>query len=65
MIATLNLNGDYLSDALAAEVGGMGIASGCQPVSDTVAMFEATPVPRRSMLRLDKVTQVRSSSLPR
>ena len=40
-IATLNLNGDYLSDALAAEVGGIGIAPGAN-LSDTVAMFEAT-----------------------
>ena len=41
VIATLNLNGDYLSDALAAQVGGMGIAPGAN-LSDTVAMFEAT-----------------------
>ena len=41
MIATLNLNGDYLSDALAAQVGGMGIAPGAN-MSDSVAMFEAT-----------------------
>ena len=41
VIATLNLNGDYLSDALAAEVGGIGIAPGAN-ISDTVAMFEAT-----------------------
>jgi len=41
VIATLNLNGDYLSDALAAEVGGIGIAPGAN-LSDTVAMFEAT-----------------------
>lgn len=40
VIATLNLNGDYLSDALAAEVGGIGIAPGAN-LSDTVAMFEA------------------------
>lgn len=41
VIATLNLNGDYLSDAVAAEVGGIGIAPGAN-LSDTVAMFEAT-----------------------
>lgn len=41
VIATLNLNGDYISDALAAEVGGIGIAPGAN-LSDTVAMFEAT-----------------------
>ena len=41
VIATLNLNGDYISDALAAEVGGIGIAPGAN-LSDTVAIFEAT-----------------------
>lgn len=41
VIATLNLNGDYLSDALAAQVGGIGIAPGAN-LSDQVAMFEAT-----------------------
>lgn len=41
VIATLNLNGDYLSDALAAQVGGIGIAPGAN-LSDTVAVFEAT-----------------------
>ena len=41
VIATLNLNGDYISDALAAEVGGIGIAPGAN-MSDSVAMFEAT-----------------------
>lgn len=41
VIATLNLNGDYISDALAAEVGGIGMAPGAN-VSDTVALFEAT-----------------------
>lgn len=41
VIATLNLNGDYMSDALAAQVGGIGIAPGAN-MSDTVAMFEAT-----------------------
>ena len=41
VVATLNLNGDYLSDALAAEVGGIGIAPGAN-LSDRVAIFEAT-----------------------
>jgi isocitrate dehydrogenase len=41
VIATLNLNGDYISDALAAQVGGIGIAPGAN-LSDSVAMFEAT-----------------------
>src|SRR5437660_7428250 len=40
-LATTNLNGDYISDALAAEVGGIGIAPGAN-LSDSVAMFEAT-----------------------
>jgi isocitrate dehydrogenase len=41
VLATTNLNGDYISDGLAAEVGGIGIAPGAN-LSDTVAMFEAT-----------------------
>jgi isocitrate dehydrogenase len=41
VIATLNLNGDYISDALAAQVGGIGIAPGAN-LSDTIALFEAT-----------------------
>jgi len=41
VIATLNLNGDYISDALAAQVGGIGIAPGAN-LSDSVACFEAT-----------------------
>jgi len=41
VIATLNLNGDYISDALAAQVGGIGIAPGAN-ISDSVAIFEAT-----------------------
>jgi isocitrate dehydrogenase len=41
VVATLNLNGDYLSDALAAQVGGIGIAPGAN-LSDTIALFEAT-----------------------
>ncbi len=41
VIATLNLNGDYISDALAAQVGGIGIAPGAN-LNDTLALFEAT-----------------------
>jgi isocitrate dehydrogenase len=41
VIATLNLNGDYISDALAAQVGGIGIAPGAN-IGDAVAVFEAT-----------------------
>lgn len=41
VVATLNLNGDYISDALAAQVGGIGISPGAN-LSDAVAMFEAT-----------------------
>ena len=41
VIATLNLNGDYISDALAAQVGGIGIAPGAN-ISDQYAVFEAT-----------------------
>jgi isocitrate dehydrogenase len=41
VIATLNLNGDYISDALAAQVGGIGMAPGAN-IADTVAVFEAT-----------------------
>ena len=41
VLATMNLNGDYISDALAAQVGGIGIAPGAN-LSDTIAIFEAT-----------------------
>jgi len=41
VIATMNLNGDYLSDALAAQVGGIGIAPGAN-IGNTIALFEAT-----------------------
>lgn len=41
VIATLNLNGDYISDALAAQVGGIGIAPGAN-MADAIAVFEAT-----------------------
>lgn len=54
VIATLNLNGDYISDALAAEVGGIGIAPGAN-LSDNVAMFEATHGTAPKYAGLDKV----------
>ena len=54
VIATLNLNGDYISDALAAQVGGIGIAPGAN-ISDTVAMFEATHGTAPKYAGLDKV----------
>ncbi|PKM04884.1 MAG: isocitrate dehydrogenase (NADP(+)) [Gammaproteobacteria bacterium HGW-Gammaproteobacteria-6] len=54
VIATLNLNGDYLSDALAAEVGGIGIAPGAN-LSDSIAMFEATHGTAPKYAGLDKV----------
>jgi isocitrate dehydrogenase len=41
VLATMNLNGDYLSDAMAASIGGMGIAPGAN-MSDEAAVFEAT-----------------------
>ena len=41
VIATMNLNGDYISDALAAQVGGIGIAPGAN-IGDSIALFEAT-----------------------
>ena len=54
VIATPNLNGDYLSDAIAAEVGGVGIAPGANN-SDTVALFEATHGTAPKYTNLDKV----------
>ncbi|MDA8561972.1 NADP-dependent isocitrate dehydrogenase [Gammaproteobacteria bacterium] len=54
VIATLNLNGDYVSDALAAQVGGIGIAPGAN-LSDAVAMFEATHGTAPKYAGLDKV----------
>ncbi|MCG5500507.1 NADP-dependent isocitrate dehydrogenase [Ectothiorhodospira lacustris] len=54
VIATMNLNGDYISDALAAQVGGIGIAPGAN-LSDTVAMFEATHGTAPKYAGLDKV----------
>ena len=54
VIATCNLNGDYISDALAAQVGGIGIAPGAN-LSDSVAMFEATHGTAPKYAGLDKV----------
>ncbi|NLF57062.1 MAG: isocitrate dehydrogenase (NADP(+)), partial [Candidatus Hydrogenedens sp.] len=54
VLATMNLNGDYLSDACAAEVGGVGIAPGAN-ISDTVAVFEATHGTAPKYANLDKV----------
>ena len=54
VIATLNLNGDYVSDALAAQVGGIGIAPGAN-ISDRYACFEATHGTAPKYAGLDKV----------
>ncbi len=54
VLATMNLNGDYLSDAIAAEVGGVGIAPGAN-ISDEVAVFEATHGTAPKYADLDKV----------
>jgi isocitrate dehydrogenase len=54
VLATPNLNGDYLSDALAAQVGGVGIAPGAN-ISDHVALFEATHGTAPKYTNLDKV----------
>ncbi|WP_430433370.1 NADP-dependent isocitrate dehydrogenase [Methyloversatilis sp.] len=54
VIATLNLNGDYISDALAAQVGGIGIAPGAN-ISDAYAVFEATHGTAPKYAGLDKV----------
>ena len=54
VIATLNLNGDYISDALAAQVGGIGIAPGAN-ISDKYAVFEATHGTAPKYAGLDKV----------
>ena len=54
VIATLNLNGDYISDALAAEVGGIGIAPGAN-LGEKVALFEATHGTAPKYTGLDKV----------
>ena len=54
VIATMNLNGDYISDALAAQVGGIGIAPGAN-LGDDVALFEATHGTAPKYANLDKV----------
>ena len=54
VIATMNLNGDYISDALAAQVGGIGIAPGAN-LSDTIGLFEATHGTAPKYTGLDKV----------
>jgi isocitrate dehydrogenase len=54
VIATPNLNGDYLSDAIAAEVGGVGIAPGAN-IADHVAVFEATHGTAPKYANLNKV----------
>ena len=54
VIATLNLNGDYISDALAAEVGGIGIAPGAN-LGDKIGLFEATHGTAPKYTNLDKV----------
>lgn len=54
VVATLNLNGDYISDALAAQVGGIGIAPGAN-IGDNVAVFEATHGTAPKYANLDKV----------
>ncbi|MCE3239213.1 MAG: icd 2 [Gammaproteobacteria bacterium] len=54
VIATLNLNGDYISDALAAQVGGIGIAPGAN-IGDHIAMFEATHGTAPKYAGLDQV----------
>ena len=54
VLATMNLNGDYLSDACAAEVGGMGIAPGAN-MADNVAVFEATHGTAPKYAGMDKV----------
>ncbi len=54
VLATPNLNGDYLSDAVAAQVGGVGIAPGAN-IGDTIALFEATHGTAPKYANLDKV----------
>ena len=54
VLATMNLNGDYLSDAAAAHVGGVGIAPGAN-IGDEVALFEATHGTAPKYTNMDKV----------
>src|SRR5207247_4259271 len=61
VIATPNLNGDYISDAAAAQVGGLGIAPGGN-VGDGVAVFEATHGTAPKYANLDKINPDRKST---
>jgi isocitrate dehydrogenase len=54
VIATPNLNGDYISDAIAAQIGGLGMAPGGD-IGDTAAVFEATHGTAPKYANLDKV----------
>jgi len=54
VVATMNLNGDYLSDALAAQVGGIGIAPAEHQLHDRHAVFEATHGTAPKYANLDK-----------
>lgn len=54
IVVTMNLNGDYISDALAAQVGGIGIAPGAN-LSDQISVFEATHGTAPKYAGLDKV----------
>ena len=62
VIATPNLNGDYLSDACAAQVGGLRMAPGAN-IGDNAAVFEATTAPRRNTPTWTSLTPRQSSSL--
>jgi isocitrate dehydrogenase len=65
VMATLNLNGDYISDALAAEVGGIGIAPGANIGDGPWPCSKPPTALRRSMRVRTRSTQAPSSSLPR
>jgi isocitrate dehydrogenase len=54
VVATMNLNGDYLSDAMAAQVGGLGLAPGAN-IGDSAAVFEATHGTAPKYANLDKI----------
>ena len=58
ILATLNLNGDYISDAAAAMVGGLGMAPGAN-IGENAAIFEATTAPPRNTLASTGSTPVR------
>ena len=61
ILATLNLNGDYISDAAAAMVGGLGMAPGAN-IGENAAIFEATHGTAPKHAGLDRSTPARSSS---